>query len=148
MRIEHTLPAKIKDGDNYALTTPLSVTGTAEELDAELSSTIVSFVASHLQLNNTQERAKAEMDVAAKKAQEEARTKTKSAVAKKDPPKPGPTTQTAPAKSLEHLKPEPPKSASLFDAPVTATDEQATDEEEEILAEAGEEDEQEEDELD
>jgi PRTRC genetic system protein E len=71
------VPKKIKDGDNDALTTPLSVTGTAEELDAELSSTIVSFVASHLQLKNTLERAKAEMDEAAKAAQAEVRAKSK-----------------------------------------------------------------------
>ena len=31
------VPKKLKDGDNDALTTPLSVTGTAEDLDAELS---------------------------------------------------------------------------------------------------------------
>ena len=59
------VPKKIKDGDNDALTTPLSVTGTAEELDTELASTIVSFVTSHLQLKNTLEKAKAEMDEAA-----------------------------------------------------------------------------------
>src|SRR5580698_7124801 len=33
------VPKKLKDGDNDALTTPLSATGTAEELDAELSKT-------------------------------------------------------------------------------------------------------------
>jgi hypothetical protein len=44
--------------------------------------------------------------------------------------------------------PEPePKTASLFDAPLSATD-HAADEEEEILAETREEEEQEEDELD
>jgi PRTRC genetic system protein E len=47
------VPKKLKDGDNDALTTPLSVTGTAEDLDAELSSTIISFVGSHLQMKNT-----------------------------------------------------------------------------------------------
>src|ERR1700722_10284190 len=71
------VPKKIKDGDNDALTTPLSVTGTAEELDAALSATIVDFVASHLQLKNTLERAKAEMDAAGEKAQAGARAKRK-----------------------------------------------------------------------
>ena len=41
------VPKKLKDGDNDALTTPLSVTGTAEELDAELSTTIIGLVGSH-----------------------------------------------------------------------------------------------------
>ena len=50
------VPKKLKDGDNDALTTPLSVTGSAEDLDAELSSTIVGFVGSHLQMKNTWRR--------------------------------------------------------------------------------------------
>ena len=68
------VPKKLKDGDNDALTTPLSVTGTAEDLDAELSSTIVGFVGSHLQMKNTLEKAKADMDAASKAAQAEALT--------------------------------------------------------------------------
>jgi hypothetical protein len=43
------------------------VTGTAEDLDAELSSTIVGFVGSHLQMKNSLEKAKDEM-VAASEA--------------------------------------------------------------------------------
>jgi PRTRC genetic system protein E len=71
------VPKKIKDGDNDDLTTPLSVTGTAEELDAELSTTIIGFVGSHLQMKNTLEKAKAEMDAVSKAAQAEARAKPK-----------------------------------------------------------------------
>ena len=66
-------------------TTPLSVTGTAEDLDAELSTTIISFVGSHLQMKNTLEKAKAEMDAASKAAQAEARAKSKTP-AKTAPP--------------------------------------------------------------
>ena len=33
----NVVPKKMKDGDHDALTTPLSVTGTAEELDAQLA---------------------------------------------------------------------------------------------------------------
>jgi hypothetical protein len=55
----------------------MSFTGTADELDAPLPDAIVSFLASHLELKNTLERAKEEMDAAAKAAQEEARNKTK-----------------------------------------------------------------------
>jgi PRTRC genetic system protein E len=93
------VPKKLKDGDNDALTIPLSVTGTAEELDSELSSTIIGFVGSHLQMKNTLEKAKAEMEAASKAAQAEARSKSKT---------------TARSKTA------PPKTASLFDQPATA----------------------------
>src|SRR6202042_2079494 len=36
----NVVPKKLKDGENIALTTPVTVTGTAEELDAELASTL------------------------------------------------------------------------------------------------------------
>ena len=114
------VPKKIKDGDNDALTTPLSVTGTAEELDAELSTTIVSFVGSHLQMKNTLEKAKAEMDAASKAAQTEARAKSKTAT--KSVPAKTEVTQNAPsAKPTEPAKPAPQKPASLFDMPTPAT---------------------------
>ncbi len=49
----NTVPKKLKDGENDSLTTLLSMTGAAEELDAELSRTIVGFVSAHLQMKNT-----------------------------------------------------------------------------------------------
>jgi PRTRC genetic system protein E len=129
------IPQKLKDGDNNALTTPLSVTGTAEELDRELPATIVDFVAAHLQLKNTLDKAKAEMDAAAKTAQAEAKAKIKTP-AKREPGKPD-TTPTAPTKPVQALSPEPAKTASLFDAPAPATSASADemDEEDEILSE-------------
>jgi PRTRC genetic system protein E len=113
------VPKKLKDGDNDALTTPLSVTGTAEDLDAELSSTIVSFVGSHLQMKNTLEKAKAEMDAASKAAQAEARAKSKTP-AKTAPAKMEVTQNASTVKPAEPAKPAPPKSASLFDMPTPA----------------------------
>jgi PRTRC genetic system protein E len=67
----------IKSGatENPALTTPLSYTGTPEELDAELGNQIASYVKCHCALGSTLASAKAEMDAAAKAAQEEARKK-------------------------------------------------------------------------
>jgi len=116
------VPKKLKDGDNDALTTPLSVTGTAEDLDAELSSTIVGFVGSHLQMKNTLEKAKAEMDAASKAAQAEARAKSKTAVGKKEPLKTETTQAAATAKPAEPVRPAPLKTANLFDVPApTAT---------------------------
>jgi PRTRC genetic system protein E len=110
------VPKKLKEGDNDALTTPLSVTGTAEELDAELSPTIVSFVGSHLQMKNTLEKAKAEMDAASKAAQAEARAKSKTPT--KTTPAKTEATQYAP--SAKPAEPAPSKPASLFDMPTPA----------------------------
>ena len=113
------VPKKLKDGDNDALTTPLSVTGTAEDLDAELSTTIISFVGSHLQMKNTLEKAKAEMDAASKAAQAETRAKAKTPA--KTAPSNTEVTQYAPtAKPTEPAKPAPQKPASLFDMPAPA----------------------------
>ena len=97
----------------------LSVTGTAEDLDAELSTTIVSFVGSHLQMKNTLEKAKAEMDAASKAAQAEARAKSKTP-AKTAPPNTEVTQSVPTAKPAEPSKPALQKPASLFDMPAPA----------------------------
>jgi len=131
------IPKKLGEGENTALTTPFKLTGTAEELDRDLPSSIVDFVASHLQLKSTLERAKAEMDAAGKAAQAEARAKK--LPAKKEQPKEEPAKSVAAVKPVEAAKPAPPKTFSLFDTSASETpaaDE--VDEEEEILAEAAE----------
>ena len=110
------VPKKLKDGDNDALTIPLSVTGTAEDLDAELSTTIVGFVGSHLQMRNTLEKAKAEMDAASKTAQAEARAKSKTS-GKREPPKTEAIQPAASVTPAEPARPAPPRIASLFDTP-------------------------------
>jgi PRTRC genetic system protein E len=127
----NVLPKKLADGENAALTTPMSFTGTAAELDAQLPDAIVSFVASHLELMNTLDRAKEEMAAAAKAAQDEARNKPRTA--KK-------SAQSAePVKKDEQKVAEPPSAPGLFDtpAPVGArnTPTSDPDEEAEILAE-------------
>lgn len=127
------IPQKLKEGENAALTTPLTVTGTAEELDRDLPATLVSFVASHLQLKNTLDRAQSEMDAAAKAAQAEARSKSKASGAK-PAPKPEIAKPVEAPKPAPPANPEPAKAASLFDAPtpkpVPGPD---MDEEEQIL---------------
>jgi PRTRC genetic system protein E len=131
------IPKKLGDGENTALTTPFKLTGTAEELDRDLPSSVVDFVASHLQLKSTLERAKAEMDAAGKAAQAEARAKK--LPAKKDPPKEEPAKPVAAVNPVEVAKPEPPKTFSLFDTPAHETPVAGgVDEEDEILAEAAE----------
>jgi PRTRC genetic system protein E len=114
----NVIPQKIKDGENAALTTPLTVTGSAEELDRDLPTTLVSFVGAHLGLRNTLDRVKEEMDAAAKAAQAEARTKSKTATTK-PAPKPEVKAVEAP-KPTPQTSPEPVKAASLFDTPTPA----------------------------
>jgi PRTRC genetic system protein E len=142
------IPKKIKDGENNALTTPLTVTGTAEELDRELPATIVSFVSGHLQLKNTLDRAQAEMDAAGKAAAAEVSAKKKAAAGKKELGKPETTAKPeAAAKPVPSPKPEPPRPFGLFDEPATvAPAVDPVDEEDSILAEAGQGDDQDEDE--
>lgn len=157
----NVVPKKLKDGENEALTTPLSITGTAEELDTELPKTLIDYVGAHLQLKNSLENAKAQMDAAAKTAQEAAKAKHDEARAKlKNSGKNGKPAgnQTATAKapetatSVEPPKPAAPKSPSLFDFPVVASSSPvapisntatvpvttSTSSEDEILAEADE----------
>jgi PRTRC genetic system protein E len=138
----NVIPRKLNESENDALTTPLSVAGTAEELDAELPSALVQFVGAHLELKNTLESAKEQMAAAAKAARLEARSKVtpKTAPVRTEPSaaetkKPA---DEAP-KPAESRKPEPARNASLFDigpspesAPLPASNE---DEEDEILAE-------------
>ena len=118
----NVVPKKMKDGDNDALTTPLSVTGTAEELDTQLAATLVGFVASHLQMKNALEKAKSEMDAATKTAQAEARAKSKTPISK-TPVKVEPAPAAVAAQSPEPAKPVPAKPASLFDVPAPVEDE-------------------------
>ena len=140
----NVIPRKLNESENDALTTPLSVAGTAEELDADLPSALVQFVGAHLELKNTLETAKEQMAAAAKAAKAEARSKAASktsaarteqeAVETKKPADQAPR----PAESQKQEA----RNASLFDtgpapaaAPVPASD---ADEDEEILAEIAE----------
>jgi PRTRC genetic system protein E len=136
----NVVPKKLADGENVALTTPMSFTGTAAELDAQLPNAIVGFVASHLELKNTLDRAKEEMAAAAKAVQDEARNKSKTA--KKAAP------AEAPVKKDEQKAAEPPRAPSLFDMPAPVSTSPTlpdADEEAEILAEMKQDDETEED---
>jgi PRTRC genetic system protein E len=92
------VPQKSSETEDGAITTPLAITGTAEELDRELPGQLVSFVGSHLQLQSTLATAKAEMDAAAKAAREEARKRAA---------KPS-TTASTPNPAPEPAAPEPP----------------------------------------
>jgi PRTRC genetic system protein E len=140
----NVIPRKLTESENDALTTPLSVAGTAEDLDVQLPSALVQFVGAHLELRNTLESAKEQMAAAAKTAKAEARSKTiaKTATAKTEVSA-DETRKPADQASLPAVpKKQEPRNASLFDtgpapaaAPVPASE---ADENEEILAEAAE----------
>ena len=106
----NVIPTKTNENENAALTTPLSYTGTPEELDRELGNQLASYVEAHQQLGSTLAQAKAEMDAAAKAAQEEARRKA--AERNKKPPDTKPETAVVPVS--QSSSPPPVASMSLF----------------------------------
>lgn len=69
------IPSRKKEDENPALATPLSFSGTPEELDRELGSSLASYVEESLRLQTTLTEAKAEMEAAAKAARDLARAK-------------------------------------------------------------------------
>jgi PRTRC genetic system protein E len=112
----NVIPAKVKDGEDQALTTPLSYTGSAEELDSELGKHLASYVDAHLSLGSTLAEAKAEMDAAAKAARQKAKATQppKAEAVKKAEPATATTGVTDPTPSLFSAQPqttEPPVSA-------------------------------------
>ena len=107
----NVLPTKSGDGENPALTTPLSYTGTPEELEAELSRELAGYVECHRALSSTLASAKAEMDAAAKAAQEEARKKAEERKKKSEKPTDNPGD---PVPSIVPTSPAPAATASLF----------------------------------
>ena len=100
------VPQKASDTEDNALTTPLAITGTAEELDRDLPQQLVDFTGAHLQLQTTLASARAEMEAAAKAAREVDRMKSS-----KPSVSISPTTPAAPAAAPVPREPEAP---SLF----------------------------------
>jgi len=73
--------APIPDAAIKALTTPISLTGRAEEIDSSLSSVLLEFVESHTQLQGSVDRASAEIAEAVKAIDERNKAKSKSKTA-------------------------------------------------------------------
>jgi PRTRC genetic system protein E len=69
------IPSRKKEDENPALATPLSFTGTPEELDRELGNSLASYVEENLRLQTTLTEAKSEMEAAAKAARDQVRAK-------------------------------------------------------------------------
>lgn len=101
-------PRQLKDGENQALTTPLSVTGTPNDLDAELVAQITSFVESHVGLNTNLTAIQAEIADAEKAAREEAKKHQKTV---------GNAGKKAEPAKADAAAPAPQQSLGLFDQP-------------------------------
>jgi PRTRC genetic system protein E len=71
----NVIPALAKADENPALATPLTYTGSPEELDAELGKHLAGYVQTHQQTASTLAEAKATLEAAAKAAEEEAKRK-------------------------------------------------------------------------
>jgi PRTRC genetic system protein E len=108
---------KATEIEDNAITTPLAITGIAQELDRELPRQLVEFVGAHLQLQSTLATAKAEMDAAAKAAREEARKKTVK-------PASMTTSESSPKPTAAPPVPEPPSLFTLRAQPETTVSEE------------------------
>ena len=102
------IPSRKKEGENGALATPLSVSGTPEELDRELGSNLASYVEENLRLQSTLTQAKAEMEAAAKAARDQARAKSSPNAKKPE--------QSAPNESAPEAGPPAEQNMTLFAA--------------------------------
>jgi len=128
------IPRKIEGGseDNAALTTPLSITGKAEELDRELPGQLTSFTESIAKAGSNLEEVKTQHSAAVKAMEAENKKKLddkKKANGSKTvgtPPKPNPPAEFKDGKPVFGSKATPPtgESRSLFD---TASDQRDAD---------------------
>ena len=98
----NVIPTLVKADENSALTTPLTYTGSPEELDAELGKHLAGYVQVHQQTASTLAEAKASMEAAAKAAQEEAKRKKAS---QKQPDKGTTATAAEPAAAPSSASP-------------------------------------------
>jgi len=108
------IPKRAREGENAALSTPLSFVGTPEELDRDFGRALAEYVDAHQRLGSTLAQAKAEMEAAAKAAQEEAKRKAdekRKAKSATSAPAPAPSAQPEASVSRD---PAPGTTSSLF----------------------------------
>jgi PRTRC genetic system protein E len=101
----NVIPTQAKADENPALSTPLTYTGSPEELDAELGKHLAGYVQTHQQAASTLAEAKATMEAAAKAAQEEAKRRAEQR--KKASQKPSATSTAGSATSPSSTPTEP-----------------------------------------
>jgi PRTRC genetic system protein E len=105
--------AQVPESAIHALTTPLSLTGAPDEIDAQLAEQLKAFVDSHLALQQSVDRARGEIAEAVKAVEERDKNRSKArtaTAAKTDEKKPYKGEDPAPAEA----------SLSLFDPTVAA----------------------------
>ena len=95
---------RAKPDENPALTTPLTYSGSPEELDAELGKHLAGYAQVHQQTGSTLAEAKATLEAAAKAAQEEAKRKAEE---RKKATQKSPATPTAELTAAPPSTPEP-----------------------------------------
>ena len=123
----NVIPTQAKPDENPALTTPLTFTGSPEELDAELGKHVAGYVQTHQQTASTLAEAKATMEAAAKAAQEEAKRKGEERKKATQKPAANATPGSASAASSTPAEPVPAStSASTLGLFPTTTPEPAT----------------------
>ena len=105
-----------KADDNPALSTPLTYTGSPEELDAELGKHLAGYVQTHQQTASTLADAKATMEAAAKAAQEEAKRKAeeRKKATQKPPDKGTNATAAEPTSGSTSASPTPAEAAPSY----------------------------------
>ena len=85
--------APIPDSSIAALTTPLSLTGTPDEIDGQLAKTLTDFTALHVGLQNTFDTAASDIKKAVKEIDERERIKREHDKAKNKKPEPAKTAE-------------------------------------------------------
>ena len=110
--------APIPESSIAALSTPLSLTGTPDEIDAQLTKTLTEFTALHVGLQNSFDAAAGAIAKAVKEIDERERIKKEQDKAKNKKPEP-------PKAEANKLEPEP--LPSLFAAPAAQTTVSAND---------------------
>src|ERR1017187_4414411 len=105
-----------KADDNPTLSTPLTYTGSPEELDAELGKHLAGYVQTHQQTASTLAEAKATMEAAAKAAQEEAKRKAeeRKKATQKQPEKEIAATAAEPTSGSSSASPTPAEAAPSY----------------------------------
>ncbi len=100
--------AAVPEAAIKALTTPLSLSGTPEEIDAELPAQLATYVDSHVGLQRSVDRARQEIAEAVKAIEERDKNRSKSKIA-----------QPAQAEKAQEAKPDA-DNLSLFEAKAAA----------------------------
>ena len=113
----NVIPTQVKADENPALSTPLTYTGSPEELDAELGKHLAGYVQIHQQTASTLAEAKATMEAAAKAAQDEAKRKAEER--RKAAQKP--TDKGSPPATVQPTSPAPPATESAASPPPMVT---------------------------